>query len=654
MPDLIEVALQDVLNDPNSSEAEKSKARQHLAKIQSYIVSPPRPEPVPPAGSVEIPQELREMVSVPEQAEAEQKYLERVYPSQPQPPSPPGPGPISSMLELYKKYSTPLPGEITLPETVVSLPRALPYAGGVAKPQPPIPSDLQWGPEDLYPPSGVAYPHRLNEALMAGRIDQATHDTLMQKFNKWTKSEFGMVAQIHDVHNRINELQAMGKEGEAQIAAMGLQQESASLGHALLGLKENEKQRQFEMAQYAESFNKEMISLRSAAEEIRNTKIDPWGGTGSRVMMAIGMALGAAGATLAKTPNYAMEIAKMNIDANIAKQTAELDAKKVSFGQRINLLDHMRGFVSTMDQAKAATRAYLLDQMRLEVEAIRRTSASETARLNADQFLKLMDEERELADKELELKTTLAAKEITQQRQAAESWRLRQQAMSEMSNQGILPHLLVKSKEGLEWNERYSKVLGGYMRGMASAVEVDEKLIALSTMRRDLQELEKLWDEGAYKLANPIGENATKARRLWTDIKNNYRISKKGGASDKAWEEQVSNIIEDPTGPVDALSAWMAGGKEQYQHLGRVLLREADATIRQHPVIPGVAPVPDPQNPGKFKIFLMTPGQTAVGYQTERALGAAGQTPGHALPAQAEESIQTKTVEQVLKEAENQ
>jgi len=115
------------------------------------------------------------------------------------------------------------------------------------------------------------------------------------------------------------------------------------------------------------------------SEEVKSTKIDEnQYMSGARgVFSALGMALGAFGAVLGKSPNFAAEFVQSQIDRNIRRQEAELATKKEGAGNALALLQKQTGNLQT---AKATLRSLLTERTAADARAASLTGGSEQRR----------------------------------------------------------------------------------------------------------------------------------------------------------------------------------------------------------------------------------------------------------------------------------
>lgn len=101
--------------------------------------------------------------------------------------------------------------------------------------------------------------------------------------------------------------------------------------------------------------------------EIDQDRIWKRKGTGARIISAIGAALGAFGAALAKTPNFALEIINGEIERDIRSQEQEIAINRESAQ---NALADLQRQLGSMDLAKAALGAIQTQRVQLQLQGI--------------------------------------------------------------------------------------------------------------------------------------------------------------------------------------------------------------------------------------------------------------------------------------------
>ncbi len=136
-----------------------------------------------------------------------------------------------------------------------------------------------------------------------------------------------------------------------------------------------QQERDREQAHF-EHINTETRKLADLQQEFASAEVDPdrlLGSGGKRIMAGIGIALGAMGAALARTPNYAMQIIGDAIERDIRAQESNLKKLGGRVGMQQSLLGQMRSSFKDESTAKAAARVIMgkaagrkLDSIRLE------------------------------------------------------------------------------------------------------------------------------------------------------------------------------------------------------------------------------------------------------------------------------------------------
>jgi hypothetical protein len=108
-----------------------------------------------------------------------------------------------------------------------------------------------------------------------------------------------------------------------------------------------------------------------AFAEYTSSKVNPdrvFANPGSRVLGALAAAGGAYAATIAKTPNFALEMMNQSIDRDIRAQEAAI---RIKGDKANNLLSELRKSGMDLEQARAATKAIQIQSERTQLDALR-------------------------------------------------------------------------------------------------------------------------------------------------------------------------------------------------------------------------------------------------------------------------------------------
>lgn len=148
----------------------------------------------------------------------------------------------------------------------------------------------------------------------------------------------------------------------------------------------------------------------TAAENLRKAQelpsVEPKGF--KRAVNAIALALGAFGASLTKTPNFAQQYIENALDREVARQKEEYERKKVGYNTQSNLYAQVMGEFKDSVASSQIARSLLKDNMAMYLEKAGLTQQAQKMRLENQQTkLKLssdiasMDEARNLAGVQL-------------------------------------------------------------------------------------------------------------------------------------------------------------------------------------------------------------------------------------------------------------
>ena len=145
-------------------------------------------------------------------------------------------------------------------------------------------------------------------------------------------------------------LNATEETGDNMIEALKARQ-AAELEQATLGADHQKAMEKLALDQAAEAQHRDAEISRQvgefeqkydkAAKDVSSTKIDPKGGSSWLDVLAVG--LGSIGATLTKSPNYALEIVQRKIDRNVAAQESALNVKRETKNDLAKMLEVTKG-----------------------------------------------------------------------------------------------------------------------------------------------------------------------------------------------------------------------------------------------------------------------------------------------------------------------
>lgn len=186
-----------------------------------------------------------------------------------------------------------------------------------------------------------------------------------------------------------------------------------------------EDQRQWEMYPGAPddaTLNRTLELMREGTPEQKaaaRAKLDGWrkavdpsrafGGTGRKIMAAIGAALGAYGAALTGTPNYALQIIEKHVDRSLAIQEQRISRRKKRFEKRESLIE--KTYRDALDlfedeeAAREAAKARAFELIDLQVQKMAATlkgpqAVAKAAQLSGDAQQKAGEAIANLEEKE--------------------------------------------------------------------------------------------------------------------------------------------------------------------------------------------------------------------------------------------------------------
>jgi hypothetical protein len=160
------------------------------------------------------------------------------------------------------------------------------------------------------------------------------------------------------------EAQAKGAElavNEAQIEQSYLAEQQRQ--NALAIKNQQDQQKAIQDGIRAKQAEYDMIN-----ERYKTQKVDPFRGMGTfqKVMLAVSSALGAFGASMARSPNFAQQMIDGFIERNVREQEREIAVKRE---QAQNTLADLEKRLGSMDLAKTALAAMMRERVQLGLQA---------------------------------------------------------------------------------------------------------------------------------------------------------------------------------------------------------------------------------------------------------------------------------------------
>jgi hypothetical protein len=184
---------------------------------------------------------------------------------------------------------------------------------------------------------------------------------------------------------RLDDAQAQRAEAEQQFNANRVAEQSAGV--------EAERERQTKIAQ---GVDRDLLTLQQATSELKSTKVDPnrmfrgAGGTLRQIGMAIADAMGAFGAAINKTQNFAHGVIQASIERDIAEQEAELAQKGRNHNNALSAWIRSTG---SLDQAKSGLRIQQLELAKSKADEIASMNKSQEVQANHAMVTASLDED---------------------------------------------------------------------------------------------------------------------------------------------------------------------------------------------------------------------------------------------------------------------
>lgn len=171
------------------------------------------------------------------------------------------------------------------------------------------------------------------------------------------------------------EAQRLALQNEAGLATSAADQESQLAQQQFETRKRIESEEQARVADLQQRVAREEDLKNKAYADYTSSKVDPdriFATPGSRFVAALAAGAGAWAATIAKTPNFALDIINQRIDRDIRAQEAAIKLK----GEKANnLLGDLRKSGMDLDQARAAAKGIQIQTEKSQLDALRAKNA---------------------------------------------------------------------------------------------------------------------------------------------------------------------------------------------------------------------------------------------------------------------------------------
>ena len=318
------------------------------------------------------------------------------------------------------------------------------------------------------------------------------------------------------------EAQKYAREATARAEAAAEEQRRATE----LQIREREQQRINDLQKMEARFRE--MADKAAAEPIDSERLWNNKGTGEKIMLTIGVALGAAGQALSGAPNVAFQKLQADIDRDIEAQKANKQGKYQRLAEEGSLIGMARERHASEASMDASMREVAYRKVGQELERFAQFAQDPARRAAADALKSQVDAQILQAEQ--------------QRRQGNEIYLLQlQRAQAAARGAGKPNDALFVPKWGYA---RDQKALEG-ARGLA--ITSDEITATIADMRRLRKEGAKY---GAWGVGNPAYH---KAMQLRGKLVGSVAKNNSGGFNpSQAMEERTAKEVLDPTGLSDS------------------------------------------------------------------------------------------------------
>jgi hypothetical protein len=358
----------------------------------------------------------------------------------------------------------------------------------------------------------------------------------MEEFEDWKGSRPGLVTRLGRVQEERRQAADKARMREATLAAE--QAEQAAKLAAEQAEFEQAQAKSADARRQAHQIGVERAreGIAAADKDIAEYRVSDRRDTGTRIMHGLAAALGALGAGLTGTPNFAMQQIERQIDRDIQSQQEQLRDKRAAGQQARNDLGAYNQQFGNEEAAIEATRRLRYREYANQARAA--MAGAQSAR--AKSALEAIANDSDLRAQEAETRLQLGfANEELMARQAA----MRAQAAAVTSQRlGEVEEVLIDPKKAAQYNE----AMGGFVslppEQMARA---SEEMAALDSIDDTLNEMAMIIEKEGTEV---IPESVAGGRLITLAGEAHSRIGQaqgKGALSD-AEQEAMARAI--PTG----------------------------------------------------------------------------------------------------------
>ncbi len=403
----------------------------------------------------------------------------------------------------------------------------------------------------------------------------------------------------------LNVLRKANLAGGAEVATAKAEQEATAWREHADALQAEQARHDASQAGIRSDIDKRMRAFDQASKEAANATVDPnhymaEKGTFGRIIAAIAVGLGAAGASGSGGRNYALDIIQGSIDKDIDAQKAKIAGKTASVGHAKTSLDLAQQLGADENQWTIARRAQLLELAKSRVQRIAADASGEEAKRNALALGYDLDAQI-LAERErFQL---LTRDQVVEQRMAYAPTRVvgvggggSQQIKSDYDHEMHVPGM-------------------GAALSKEDAKTIKPKVASIDDLTESLKDLDKTTETMGDRASPALRARADSLRgEVLMKLKEAYQM----GALDKGAKEVGDQIMGDPMALV------RPGGNAVLKDMQARLARSKAIMARDYGVTPGViAVVTDPATGRRVRVTQYT-GEQAAPTEQPRTLQARG------------------------------
>jgi hypothetical protein len=232
------------------------------------------------------------------------------------------------------------------------------------------------------------------EAYVDGKLDLTPQEfqQVIDRYKKFSLSPYDPMLKSERASSDASKALTEGGLAEEEALASGEAQKAQRLRDIVDELRSTSNQQMRYQQDLQEEIRNKQAELTKTVDELQKKANDfnPYGSSLGQLFAVVGQAIGAYGAALGKTPNYAAQMVDQMINARIKKMGMEMQAGQSKIGAGTNAVQFAMQGLNDQRLADEAVRGAMYKQALIEIDAIGMASGSKAKRAKAEKLKEAM------------------------------------------------------------------------------------------------------------------------------------------------------------------------------------------------------------------------------------------------------------------------